>query len=134
MNTKKMSLGQLLCESFGSNWERIGFAARRDYNAAAKSFFRKITKAIDFEKDLIQERGFESLKAVDRILDPMVPAKGAVGKRGKRGYVEYHFGETTSPAVASKAAKALRSKRTGKVGRSIAASALTQAKSRRKGK
>lgn len=42
--------------------------------------------------------------------------------------------ELTSPAVASKAAKALRSKRTSKAGRSIAASALTQVANQRAGR
>ena len=63
----------------------VNAAGKADVNAA---------KAIAFETGLIQERGFESLAEVDRILDPMIPVRPANPNEGEdpRDFIEYRFG------------------------------------------
>jgi hypothetical protein len=60
-------------------------------------------KAIAFETGLIQERGFESLAEVDRILDPMIPVRPANPNEGEepRDFIEYRFGLGNSNIEAS---------------------------------
>lgn len=60
-------------------------------------------KAIAFETNLIQERGYEVLKEVDRILDPLVPVKPGNGNEGEtpRDYIEYRFGITDTNVAAT---------------------------------
>jgi hypothetical protein len=65
--------------------ELVNTAGKADVNAA---------RAIAFETGLIQERGFESLTEVDRILDPLVPVRPANTNEGEqpRDFIEYRFG------------------------------------------
>ena len=72
----------------------VNASGRADVNAA---------KAIAFETNLIQERGFEVLKEVDRILDPMVPVRPPNPNEGEdpRDFIEYRFGLGNSNVEAS---------------------------------
>ena len=72
----------------------VNAAGKADVNAA---------KAIAFETGLIQERGFESLIEVDRLLDPLVPVRPANPNEGEepRDFIEYRFGLGNSNVVAS---------------------------------
>lgn len=65
--------------------EILNPSGKADVNAA---------RAIAFETGLIQERGFESLTEVDRILDPLVPVRPANTNEGEqpRDFIEYRFG------------------------------------------
>lgn len=65
--------------------ELLNAAGKADVNAA---------RAVAFETGLIQERGFEALNEVDRILDPMIPVRPANPNEGEepRDFIEYRFG------------------------------------------
>ena len=69
-------------------------AGKADVNAA---------KAVAFETNLIQSRGFESLTEVDRILDPMIPVRPPNTNEGEepRDFIEYRFGLGNSNVEAS---------------------------------